>query len=305
MLQFDEAFFEGETRSDFYIEPMMKRAWAVELEVFTQVVEICKRYGIPYFAAYGTFLGAVRHQGFIPWDDDIDIAVKRSDYQRLLQLLAKELPQGYVVESYYTAQDHHQPWTSIMNTKYVLTDEEQIKRFYGCPYIAGIDIYPIDFIQDDPAEDDIQMKLYGAVLNVAQCYPEYEESGELYEYIGQIEQMCGVSLSDDGTLRQQLFVLADQLCAMYPEEESSYCTIMSSRLLRGDRDFKFPKEWYEHAVELPFEQVKMAVPADYEAAIQIYYGENYMTPRRFAQSHEYPFYKRQEEFLNERGIYTK
>lgn len=305
MLQFDEAFFEGETRSDFYIEPMMKRAWAVELEVFTQVVEICKRYGIPYFAAYGTFLGAVRHQGFIPWDDDIDIAVKRSDYHRLLQLLTKELPQGYVVESYYTAQDHHQPWASIMNTRYVLTDEEQIRRFYGCPYIAGIDIYPIDFIPEDPEEDDIQMQLYGAVLNVAQCYPEYEESGELYEYISQIEQMCGVSLSDDGTLRQQLFVLADQLAAMYPEEECSYCTIMSSRLLRQDRSFKFPKEWYDHAVELPFEQVKMAVPANYEAAIQIYYGENYMTPRRFAQSHEYPFYKRQEEFLNGRGIYTK
>lgn len=93
---------------------------------------------------------------------------------------------------------------------------------------------------------------------------------------------------------------------MGPGYEHKVCVgRSSSRLLCGSRDFKFPKEWYSSMKELPFENTTMAVPVNYEDAIKVYYGENYMTPVRFAQSHDYPLYKRQEEFLNEHGIYTK
>ena len=77
MLQFEDSFFEGETRHDFFIEPMMKRAWAASMEVLAEIDRICKKHEIKYFAYWGTLLGAVRHKGFIPWDDDIDIAIDR------------------------------------------------------------------------------------------------------------------------------------------------------------------------------------------------------------------------------------
>ena len=79
MLKFAEKFFEGETIDGFYIEPMMKKAWAAQLEVLAQFTEFCKEKGIHYFADFGTLLGAVRHKGFIPWDDDIDISMLRED----------------------------------------------------------------------------------------------------------------------------------------------------------------------------------------------------------------------------------
>lgn len=106
MLQFNKKFFEEEERNGFCISSMMKRAWAVELEVLSQVSAVCKKYDIPYFAAYGTLLGAIRHKGFIPWDDDVDIALKREDYVRLLKILPKELPESYFVNSYYTCDTH-------------------------------------------------------------------------------------------------------------------------------------------------------------------------------------------------------
>ena len=77
---FKEDFFLKETRCGFEISEMMKRAWSAELEVLEIVVDICNRNKLQYFADWGTLLGAVRHQGFIPWDDDIDICLKREDY---------------------------------------------------------------------------------------------------------------------------------------------------------------------------------------------------------------------------------
>ena len=80
MLTFDDSYFLGETRDGFYIEPMMKCAWAAQLEVMCVIKQICEKYDIPYFAYYGTLLGTIRHKGFIPWDDDMDICMLRKDY---------------------------------------------------------------------------------------------------------------------------------------------------------------------------------------------------------------------------------
>ena len=86
MLTFDDSYFLGETRDGFYIEPMMKCAWAAQLDFMCVIKQICEKYDIPYFAYYGTLLGTIQHKGFIPWDDDIDLYIPRADYNRMLQL---------------------------------------------------------------------------------------------------------------------------------------------------------------------------------------------------------------------------
>ena len=65
---------------------MMKRAWAAQLEVLQRIDEVCGKYNIEYFANWGTLLGAIRHKGYIPWDDDLDIGMKRMDYERFLKI---------------------------------------------------------------------------------------------------------------------------------------------------------------------------------------------------------------------------
>lgn len=302
MLQFEDRFFEEETRDDFLIESMMKKAWAVELEVLSQVDAVCQKYDIPYYAAYGSLLGAIRHRGYIPWDDDIDIALRREDYVRLLALLQKELPEGYFVNSYYTCETHRQPWASVVNTRYILQDAEKIRQFWGCPYVCGIDVFPMDFVSVNGEEDDAQMNLYAMTFGVAQSFEEYEASGELYEYLPQIERLCGVSLSDDGTMQRQLFLLADQIAGLYHEEESTELTLITSRLNRDDRSFKFPKEWFASSVRVPFETVTIPVPAEYDQALRIFYGDSYMTPARYDSGHTYPFYGRQQQFLDDNNI---
>lgn len=177
MLEFDEGFFREEERCGFVVAEMMKRVWAVEMEVLTEIDRICKKHGLTYYANWGTLLGAVRHHGFIPWDDDIDICMKRKDYQALMGVLPDELPEGYYNSSSYADLTHNQPLTSIMNTRNIIVDPERRKRFYGCPYICGIDIFPLDFVPRDKELAGLQRNLYTMVYSLARDYADYEKKG--------------------------------------------------------------------------------------------------------------------------------
>ena len=81
-----EEFFREEVRCDYTVTAKMKRVWAAELGMLHRFAQVCERHGLRWYAMGGTLLGAVRHKGFIPWDDDIDLLMPRADYDRLLEI---------------------------------------------------------------------------------------------------------------------------------------------------------------------------------------------------------------------------
>ena len=153
MANFPPNYFQGEIRDDFYIEPMMKCAWAAEIEVLEVVAEICNRHNIQYFADYGTLLGAVRHKGFIPWDDDIDISMFRSDYERFLKIAPAELPSGWQILNIHNNPFHHQLHTIVRSGLKINYSPDYLNRFHGCPYSVGLDLFPLDVLAPAPDED--------------------------------------------------------------------------------------------------------------------------------------------------------
>ena len=102
---FSDNFFQDETREGFLVEAEMKHAWAAELEVLVQIDKICAENGIMYYADSGTLLGAVRHKGFIPWDDDMDICMMRKDYIKFLSVASKGLPSSMKLLSIESSAD--------------------------------------------------------------------------------------------------------------------------------------------------------------------------------------------------------
>ena len=150
MANFPPNYFQGEIRDDFYIEPMMKCAWAAEIEVLEVVAEICNRHNIQYFADYGTLLGAVRHKGFIPWDDDLDIGMLRDDYNKFLQIAPAELSSFFELKSLYNDPEHDNVKARIITGRSMNFSKEYLDKFHNCPYVVGIDIFPIDYIPGRP-----------------------------------------------------------------------------------------------------------------------------------------------------------
>ena len=122
----------------------------VQLEIANEVKKICENYKIKYFLIAGTLLGAVRHRGFIPWDDDLDMGMLRKDYIKFLKIARKELDDKYYLESWKVASGYGLPFTKIrMNgTKYI----ERNSKDVNCHLGIFIDIFPFDNVPDNKVQ---------------------------------------------------------------------------------------------------------------------------------------------------------
>lgn len=301
MIQFEESFFEEEVRDGFCIKRMMKRAWAAQMEVLMQIDEVCRRNGIRYFANWGTLLGAVRHGGFVPWDDDIDILMLREDYQRFCNVAVSQLPDGYDVVNARRDKTYDNLIARVVNSRYLSCDRERLEAFHGCPYIVGVDIDVLDYKSRNPQEDELQIQLLSIVLNSVSAVRKHKRGEisleELKNFLGQIEELCKYKFDYEKPLEQQLWVLGEYICMLYTEDDADE---LQGAIYRAAHrpNYYLPKEWYSETIYLPFENViEVPVPKAYDAVLRQQYGENYMTPVQKRGAHDYPFYAEQEEKL--------
>ncbi len=122
----------------------LKKAQKVMLEIMKIIHSICVKHGLIYWLESGTLLGAIRHRGFIPWDDDCDIAMPRKDYEKFLQIARSELPDGYLLQNKYTDPFYKGKQTKIRKINSILIESgEQGDE----PYCHGVfvDIFPYDY----------------------------------------------------------------------------------------------------------------------------------------------------------------
>ncbi len=308
MIRIDEFFLQEEEREGFLVEAMMKRAWATEILVLSEIDRICEKYGISYQANYGTLLGAVRHRGFVPWDDDIDLSMKREDFMKFVNLAPHELPEPMRLQSIETKKDHFGAVAAVVNRTTadvgIDKDAEYTKQFYDCPYVVGVDIYPLDHIPRDPDEAGLQRVLYESVYDAAYRFDELQETGALPAILKELERLTGESLPEDEHLRHRLWVLSERIAMLYSEEESDHLIWMPDWIFQYEIDVRRPKTWYEKTERVPFEMTTIPIPCGYHEILTLIYGD-YMMPVQGGGAHDYPFYAKQEEarqeFFRRRG----
>lgn len=136
---------------------ILKQLQSVELGILDDVVKVCDKHGLVYFLDCGTLLGAIRHDGFIPWDDDIDIAMPSQDYFRFLEIAQDELGVDYFVQNYDTEDNYDRSFAKVRKrgTKVVPAEWKCWDIFQG----AWIDIFPM-FYSDSEKETSVKRFLY-------------------------------------------------------------------------------------------------------------------------------------------------
>lgn len=293
MLEFEENFFLGETREDFYIEPMMKCAWAAQLEVLDAMARVCNKHNIRWYAAWGTLLGAVRHQGFIPWDDDMDIFMFRKDYEHFLNVAPEELPEGFSVLSPYTREDWPEMMARVINSLNISYDNERLVQFHGCPYIVGIDIFPLDAIPSSKKEEEEQKLLVQTLVNSSKHCEENPD--EIIPLLPDLENLSGIHFNPEKSISNQLLRAADQVCRRHNKKKPEYITQITTH---ARRPFYMKYAWFRTTEYLDFENVMIPCPGDYEAVLTSMYGD-WQTPVRNTSSHDYPFYNKQKNAMQE------
>lgn len=294
MAQFPEYYFEDEEREGFLIEGMMKRAWAAQIEVLEIIDCVCKENDLRYYADWGTLLGAVRHKGFIPWDDDIDITMEREDYMKFVELARQGLPNGCSLLSIYTEETYHELFARVVNTRAISFEQEHLTYYHGCPFVLGVDIFPIDKLPLDVGEEQVQCEMLQLLRFVVQlCDRGVEDINNLLD---QIEVVCRIKIDRDKNIKNQLLRVMDQICQMYNDGDENEITQFSSYL--DHRNYRMRGQWYQDVVMLPFEMIQIPAPHEYDAVLRAMYGD-YHTPVRGAGDHDYPFYKDQQRLIDE------
>lgn len=297
MLQFDESYFEPSIVDDFYVKPMVKRAWASQLEVLSVIDQICKRHNIQYFAEYGTLLGAIRHKGFIPWDDDLDIGMMREDYEKFHKFARQELPEGMELLSVRDYEDFDQLLARVVNSRTVNMNPEFLEKYHGCPYCCGVDIFITDRLPRNPEQNEIMYQLMYASGGLARYWKESDEvTADMWESLTAVEKGTGRTIDRTKNIPNQLYNLCEAICMMFQDEDADEVA-MAVNLTQNREAYTIPSEYYKSYIEVPFETITIPVPIGYQEILVKRYGPNYMTPIKRWGTHDYPFYKSQEKDL--------
>ena len=294
-------FFRDEIRNGFYIATAIKQSWACSLDILAVIDAICKKNGITYFADWGTLLGTVRHGGFVPWDDDLDICMKRDDYVRFRAVADQELPKEYVIHDYERHENHWLFLSRVVNNSRISFNEDYLNSHYNFPWLTGVDIFVKDYLYKDPEEEKKRCEEIMEILAVAEGVIAGTLSfasidSKLNEYSKKYSFTFHSAGRDKRALAVSLYKLAETQMSRVPAEESDSIGQIFPWIMKGG--ISEPKSYYESAVWLPFEDGEISVPAHYNEVLSHRYG-NYNEIRKVWDGHTYPAFDNQRKNFEE------
>ncbi len=243
----------------------------IELEILITIDNLCKEYNIKYYLAGGTLLGAVRHKGFIPWDDDIDIAMPRNDYEKFIELMKEKQKGRYRLLSMETTKGYPYPFAKMVDTKTRLVEEigkdiEEMGVF--------VDIFPIDGMGNEKQE---AMKRLMKIIRLRSriweaSLKKNEIKNKESRLINRIVKACfTIGIRIFGIRRSYNYMM--NFVKQKDFESSEW--IASAVGGAGIERELIKREYFENTIEMEFEGKVFRAPVGYEKYLSNLYG-NYM-----------------------------
>ena len=288
----EHRFLEAEQR-EVMVSEKTKAIWAIQLDIITLIADICRRHSIRWFVDGGTLLGAVRHQGFIPWDDDIDICMFREDYERFCEICCVAMEEPFFLQTYRTDVDftHGHAQVRRSDTTFILRGEMEDGKPTNC-YNQGIcvDLFPMDNIPDNPKVAERFLRGVEDLRYWACSYSIFQRkfSGKsFFTVIRQLGKRLGLRYYFTRMIglligRKPLRCVQDRHDAYvqkYNKTKTERACTISHWPMRKSRQY-YRREWFDNVEMLKFENLTVPAPSGYEQLLAGLYGDDWRTPRQ-------------------------
>ena len=255
--------------------------------------EFCQKHNLMYYMCGGCCIGSIRHKGFVPWDDDVDVFMPRNDYEKLKKLW-KDTPE-YTMQ--YTTKDfltQNQFLTiNANNTTFIKTYQKNLDMNHG----LVLDVLPLDGC---PKGFRRKMQKFWALLYSLFIVGKAPENhGKKMNIIGKIL----LTLMKPKSWRYAAWRFCEKKMTKYPIEKCEYITELCSGPHYMQNEY--PKEYFEKAVRVPFEGKMMPIPVGYDGYLKMAFGDYMQMPpeeKRICH-HEYEFIDMKNSYKIYKGIY--
>lgn len=260
-----EDFFKEETRCEYKISETQKMIWAMQLDLFFTFEEICKKHNLRYFFIYGNLIGAVRHKGFIPWDDDIDVGMPRKDYDIFMKVAPEELSNPYFLQTPYTSKNCFFSNITLRNSNGTFTS----KAFKNLEYNKGIplDIFPFDYCDLATVNRD-RDKIFGHIMKCS-SWMKLQCQDLSSNQLKSIKEYDTSNPLKDWESIQQI--------ASNPQYDGSEYMIMAVVIPNYQKPpHIYKSKWFEKTILTKFENIDVPIPIGWHEILTEAYGKDYM-----------------------------
>lgn len=279
-----EHFLEEEVRCGYVVTEKQKKIWAVELDLLAEFKRVCDKYDLKWFVGYGSLLGIVRHKGFIPWDNDIDIAITRESFDKLCEVAASEFQEPYFLQTPMSENGRYfRPLCKFCNS--LTTGASELEWLQGINCGLFMDVFILDEIPDD---DKLVQKMFDRIdyyNHFARFYSPYPRHDNFMKKIKNNVWTMLWKYKYHGCGGDVLF-----------KELSSYLSQYAGRGYRRwmalevtpDRSLHLDKTMWSETIMAEMEFMKVPIPNGYDWILTDHYGD-YMKlpPEEMRVNHEY------------------
>lgn len=249
----------------------LKLIQSLVMKVFKLFDEFCRENGIEYYAAYGTLIGAIREKGMIPWDDDIDVWIKREDYDRLIEIFPEWGKQrGLYLLCADTQKNYNRIHGKICMEH---TKIETLNRDNNYPEGIFIDLFVLEGCPKNPVKCFFYEKRLQYLRNIvtlaAYGMHKLPDASTKAKIFGALSKCFGWVDQNKVTKK------TEKILRKYKCENSD--TLLISRARKKGRFYKMPAEWFSQAIDVQYDDARILVPNGYDGALKMIFGD-YMTP---------------------------
>ncbi len=254
-------FFNEESVCDFRVDTFRKEIWAVELDLLSELISVCKKYNLCYYLIFGSLLGAVRHNGYIPWDDDLDVTMPREDYEELLKH-ADEFSTPYFLQTPGNDHRFYYAHAKLRNSNTSAIDYP----FLYAEFNMGIfiDIVPLDKFEKE--SDGI--KRFDLIKDMIVNNSTYMRMAHPY-----LNERDKLRVADyDGADPLQTYRSIEKMAREDEEKDTEYVSMLVAPLYGYKRNV-FLKKDFSQTIQMEFNGMEVNAPIGYDRVLKIIYGD--------------------------------